>query len=92
VQQEGQAIFKIQDSGIGIPPENQRRLFDSFYRASHVGNTPGIGLGLAIVKNCVELHRGHILVESAVGVGTTFTVTLPTVRSEGEGKNLAGQS
>jgi PAS domain S-box-containing protein len=71
------AIFRVQDSGIGIPKEDLEHLFESFGRASNVGTIPGTGLGLAIVKRCVDLHRGKIDVESAVGVGTTFTVTLP---------------
>jgi PAS domain S-box-containing protein len=77
VCQEGQAIFRIQDEGIGIPPEDQERLFESFYRASNAGTIQGTGLGLAIVKKCVDLHQGQMTVESEVGVGTTFTVTLP---------------
>jgi signal transduction histidine kinase len=71
------AIFCIQDSGIGIPKEDQEQLFESFYRASNVGTIAGTGLGLAIVKKCVDLHSGQIVVESEVGVGTTFTITLP---------------
>ena len=71
------AVFRIQDSGIGIPCEDLERLFESFGRASNVGAIPGTGLGLAIVKKCVDLHGGEITVESEVGVGTTFTVTLP---------------
>jgi signal transduction histidine kinase len=71
------AIFRIQDSGIGIPPDDLERLFESFRRASNVGAIPGTGLGLAIVKKCVDLHGGQITVESEVGAGTTFTVTLP---------------
>ena len=70
-------IFQIRDQGIGIPPEDQARLFESFHRAKNVGNVPGTGLGLAIIKKCVELHQGQIAVESELGVGTTFTVTLP---------------
>ncbi len=72
-----QAIFRIQDEGIGIPPEERERLFESFYRASNVGTIQGTGLGLAIAKKCVDLHQGQITVESEMGVGTTFTVTLP---------------
>lgn len=74
---EEQAVFQVRDNGIGIPPEDQNHLFDSFYRATNVGNIPGTGLGLAIVKRCIELHRGYITLESKVGSGTTFTVTLP---------------
>ncbi|NEQ24393.1 MAG: PAS domain S-box protein [Microcoleus sp. SIO2G3] len=71
------AIFQIQDQGIGIPPKDQARLFESFHRASNVGQIPGTGLGLAIVKKAVELHKGTIQVRSELGVGTTFIVTLP---------------
>ena len=77
VSQSDQAIFKIRDEGIGIPPEDQARVFDSFYRASNAGTIQGTGLGLAIAKKCVELQGGQIMVESQVGVGTTFTVILP---------------
>jgi signal transduction histidine kinase len=78
VCQEGQAIFRIQDEGIGIPPEDREHLFESFYRASNAGTIQGTGLGLAIAKKCVDLHRGQITVESEVGVGTTFMVTMPS--------------
>jgi PAS domain S-box-containing protein len=71
------AIFQVKDEGIGIPPEDQTRLFEPFHRAKNVGNIPGTGLGLSIVKRLVELHEGRIMVASQVGFGTTFTVTLP---------------
>ncbi|MEH2113666.1 sensor histidine kinase [Nostoc sp.] len=67
----------MKDGGIGILPEEQQNLFEPFYRASNVGNTPGTGLGLAIVNNCIDLHRGRISFASQVGVGTTFRVELP---------------
>lgn len=70
-------IFRIQDSGIGIPPEYQQHLFNSFQRAGNVGTIQGTGLGLAIVKKCVDLQGGTIDVASELEVGTTFTVTLP---------------
>ncbi|MGE5658528.1 MAG: ATP-binding protein [Actinomycetota bacterium] len=70
-------IFRIQDQGIGIPLEDQPRIFETFQRASNVGNISGTGLGLAIVKRSVELHGGQISVASEVGAGTTFTVVLP---------------
>ena len=77
ISNEEEVIFQIKDKGIGITPEDQQHLFESFYRASNVGNIPGTGLGLAIAKQCVDLHNGKIAVKSEVGVGTTFTVTLP---------------
>lgn len=70
-------IFQVKDNGIGIPPDEKARLFESFHRATNVGNIQGTGLGLAIVKKCVDLHQGEITVESEVNVGTTFTVSIP---------------
>jgi signal transduction histidine kinase len=72
-----EVVFRISDPGIGIPPDEQTKIFDAFFRGSNVGITPGVGLGLVIVKECVDLHRGEIVVESKPGVGTTFTVILP---------------
>ncbi|AFZ60213.1 PAS domain S-box protein [Anabaena cylindrica FACHB-243] len=72
-----QAVFEIQDQGIGIPEEDIPRLFESFHRAKNVGNILGTGLGLAIVKKCVDIHQGSIHVISQVGWGTKFTVKLP---------------
>jgi signal transduction histidine kinase len=77
IGQEKTVIFRIQDWGIGIPKEDQKRLFQPFRRAENVGNIPGTGLGLAIAKKCVDAHGGDIVVNSQVGIGTTFTVTLP---------------
>jgi signal transduction histidine kinase len=65
------------DHGIGIPLEDQSKIFESFYRAQNVGNIPGTGLGLAIAKASVELHRGKIKVASQVDVGTRITITIP---------------
>jgi PAS domain S-box-containing protein len=70
-------IFEVKDEGIGIPPEDLERLFESFHRAKNVGDIPGTGLGLAIVHKSVQLHGGQITVKSEVGVGTTFRVSLP---------------
>jgi signal transduction histidine kinase len=75
--QSQQVIFRIQDQGIGIPPEDQQKLFQQFERASNVGDIPGMGLGLCIVKQVVDLHGGEITVDSNLGVGTIFTVKLP---------------
>ncbi|MCL1470488.1 sensor histidine kinase [Argonema antarcticum] len=71
------AIFQIEDEGIGIPKQEQPRLFEAFHRASNVGKIGGNGLGLCIVKQCVDLHGGKIEFTSEVGMGTKFTVTLP---------------
>jgi signal transduction histidine kinase len=75
--EDGQAVIEIQDWGIGIPEEDLPRLFESFHRATNVGNILGTGLGLAIVKKCVDIHQGKIAVRSTLEFGTNFTVTLP---------------
>ena len=75
--QPKQAIFSIQDFGIGIPVKDQEQLFDSFHRADNVGSIPGTGLGLPIVKRSVDLHSGTIMMTSQIEEGSTFTVTLP---------------
>lgn len=75
--QSKEAIFRVQDFGIGVPPDEQNQLFDSFHRANNVGSIPGTGLGLPIVKRAVDLHGGTIAIDSEEGEGTTFTVTLP---------------
>jgi len=75
--QDESVIFEIKDQGIGIPTEDQKKLFESFYRAKNVGKIPGTGLGLAIVKQAVDIHGGKIMVASEVGVGTTIRVKIP---------------
>jgi len=67
-------ILKVKDFGIGIPTNDQKYIFDRFYRASNVVNFEGTGLGLHIVQKYVHLLRGKIQFESQVEVGTTFTV------------------
>lgn len=74
---DGQVTFSIQDQGIGIPSEEQERMFETFHRARNVGNISGTGLGLTIVKRSVDLCGGNIRFDSAVGAGTTFNVSLP---------------
>ncbi|MDZ7962973.1 MAG: ATP-binding protein [Aulosira sp. DedQUE10] len=72
-----QVTFSIRDEGIGIPLEDQDKLFIPFYRGSNVGNLPGTGIGLAIIKQCVEQCQGVIHVTSQVNQGTLIIVTLP---------------
>jgi signal transduction histidine kinase len=71
------AVFKVQDRGIGIPEADLPHLFEAFHRGSNVGEIPGTGLGLVIIKRCADLHGGSIRVESKSGEGTTFTVRVP---------------
>ena len=76
--QEKQIVLRITDSGPGIPPDEQNRVFEKFFRASNRPNeVEGSGLGLAIVKSIVESHQGRVWVESKVGIGSTFIVLLP---------------
>lgn len=82
--EEKAVTFRFQDQGIGIPKADQAQLFQPFFRAHNTANIPGTGLGLAIVKKCIETHGGAIAVQSEVGVGTTFTVTLPLVKGIGD--------
>lgn len=69
----------VSDTGIGIPPDEKARLFGLFVRGSNAltAGLPGTGLGLAIVKSLVEMHGGHVKVESMLDRGTTFSVFLP---------------
>jgi len=77
IGRDSEVIFMVKDSGIGIPSDDLPHLFESFHRCQNVGIISGTGLGLTIVKRSVDMHGGQIFVESEVGVGTTFTVTLP---------------
>lgn len=70
-------VFRIQDRGIGIPEEDMPKIFELFHRGQNAGNIYGTGLGLAIVKRSVDAHGGMIECESKVGMGTTFTVSIP---------------
>lgn len=79
-------FVKVQDSGIGIPEEDQSQIFERFYRVdkSHSREIGGTGLGLAITRQAVLMHHGAIRVYSREGEGTTFTVRIPLRYSEEE--------
>jgi signal transduction histidine kinase len=76
---------EVSDTGIGIPEEDQARLFDEFYRVDNEinQNVKGTGLGLSLAKKIVQAHDGKMWVTSAVGKGTTFHFTLPITTEDG---------
>ena len=78
-QHDGRQIISVEDTGVGIAPTDQARLFEKFYRArrSETLREKGSGLGLAIVKSVAEQHGGRVTVESRLGVGSTFTLDMP---------------
>ena len=76
---QDQIELTFKDTGIGLAPDEKEQIFDRFYRAdlARTRTKQGTGLGLSIVKEIIELHRGHILVDSQLEKGTTFTIILP---------------
>ena len=68
-------LIEISDTGAGIAPENMTKIFDPFFTTKDVGR--GTGLGLAVCYGILSEHGGRLDVRSTVGVGTTFTITLP---------------
>jgi signal transduction histidine kinase len=78
---DGRAMFVVADTGISIPPVDQERVFERFYRVDTARSraSGGTGLGLALVRHAVERGGGTIELSSQVGVGSTFVVTLPRV-------------
>ena len=79
IQKEHTLTIQITDNGIGIPPAEQSKVFDKFYRGNHIPdrNIPGIGLGLSYVKLLTEAHHGHVSLTSQPSKGTTFSIVLP---------------
>jgi signal transduction histidine kinase len=76
---EDQVVIHVADTGIGIPPEAQPRVFERFFRAKHPGaeQISGTGLGLSLVKAVIDAHKGRIWLESEVNKGTTMHLVLP---------------
>ncbi len=73
-----QVVISVQDTGVGIPPEDLPRIFERFYKADRARSGGGTGLGLAIAKHIVQGHGGRLWVESVEGQGSTFYFSLPT--------------
>lgn len=86
---EGQATISIGDKGIGISQEDQEHLFSSFFRGKNALNIQGTGLGLHIVKRYTDLIGGSINLQSALGEGTTITVTIPINNHHHDEDNLS---
>lgn len=80
----GSALLKVADTGEGIMPEHADRIFERFFRVDRARSREigGTGLGLAIVKHLTKLHGGNVTVRSELGIGTTFTIELPTAPIE----------
>jgi signal transduction histidine kinase/ActR/RegA family two-component response regulator len=79
-ERDGERLrLTVSDTGIGIPEEDRARIFEAFTQVdgSHSRRYQGTGLGLTLVKKYVDMHSGHLEVESVVGAGTRFTITLP---------------
>ena len=81
-------LIRVTDRGIGIAPEDQKRVFERFYRVDKARSrsTGGTGLGLAIVKHVVANHGGSITLWSRPGTGSTFTIELPLYDPEAAGR------
>jgi two-component system sensor histidine kinase SenX3 len=86
VEEEEAAVIIVRDPGIGIPRRDLERIFERFYRVDRARSreTGGTGLGLAIVRHVAENHGGSVSVESTEGVGSTFTLRLPSGRGASE--------
>jgi two-component system sensor histidine kinase SenX3 len=91
---DGVAEIAVTDHGVGIPPEDQERIFERFYRVdpSRSRETGGTGLGLAIVKHVAANHRGEVKLFSQVGRGSTFTLRLPLADADINAENKDGQN
>ena len=78
-RRENEAVIAVEDSGIGIPPEHQARIFERFYRVdkSRSKESGGTGLGLSIVKHAVQYLNGEIDLQSSPGQGTLIRVSIP---------------
>lgn len=87
-REEREALVCVADSGLGIAPEEQARLFERFYRGSAAQKTgaAGTGLGMAIVQEIVAKHGGRIAFESEVDKGTTFYLRLPLYEASENGR------
>ena len=82
IRNEQSVVLTVADNGVGIAPDEQRKVFDKFYRSVRLPDKqiPGLGLGLSYVRQVVEAHHGHVSLRSEVGKGTEVTVEIPNIR------------
>src|SRR5712672_1162233 len=87
-RENGSVKLEVIDHGIGIPPHEQSKIFEKFYRVGDplVHNTKGSGLGLSLVQHIAQAHGGDVAVDSAPGAGSKFTITLPVHPAENSGR------
>ena len=78
--EQGSVLLEVSDTGHGIAPEHLTKIFDPFFTTKEVGR--GTGLGLAVCYGIVAEHSGRLDVQSAVGAGTTFTISLPAIKED----------
>jgi signal transduction histidine kinase len=84
----GRLVMEVSDTGIGIAPDEQERIFEKFYRAKdpRVGKITGSGLGLALAREVARFHGGDVTVQSEVDKGSMFTLVLPVTAAPAASK------
>jgi signal transduction histidine kinase len=89
-RRDGEGEISVEDRGVGIPPRDQARIFEMFYRVEKglVHTVKGSGLGLSLVKHIVDAHGGRITVHSRPGEGSRFSIHLPLAREGGGGGDV----
>jgi two-component system, OmpR family, sensor histidine kinase ArlS len=80
---DGAVCIEFRDRGIGIEPQEQKNIFEPFYRGRNTSEVKGHGIGLSLVKNIIQVHNGTITLESEPGKGSVFTLNLPQPKLQG---------
>jgi signal transduction histidine kinase len=89
-RRQGQdVLFRVSDTGVGIPAEDQAEVFEKFSRSRSPGRESGVGLGLALVKSLIELHGGEVRLVSSRGEGTTVTCRVPAAAAGAAARQAA---
>lgn len=89
-EEDGRLVLQVKDTGKGIPLNKQSKIFERFYKVDH--EHIGTGIGLSLVQRLVELHHGEIKLESTEGVGSTFTISLPTGKDAYKAEEMATEA